>query len=208
MEQKRKIILSGELAKKYGRTHYLAVNSPAEAIRALCANHGTFYSFLASSEQRNVGYQVIIDDDDIGENTDRLPLPFSRDMHIVPVIGGGKSGFLGIVLGVALIAASFFLPAAPLIAGLGAASPSFASIAFGVGASLFLGGVSGLLAPQPKATAGQAEVRNLPSYTFNGPVNTTAQGQPVPVGYGRMIVGSAVISAGITADDYNSAGVS
>ncbi len=60
-----------------------------------------------------------------------------------------------------------------------------------------------MLAPQPKATAGGAEVTNLPSYTFNGPINTTAQGNPVPLGYGRMIVGSAVISAGITADDYD-----
>jgi len=39
------------------------------------------------------------------------------------------------------------------------------------------------------------------SYVFNGAVNTTAQGHPVPVGYGRMIVGSAVISAGIDVDE-------
>ena len=39
------------------------------------------------------------------------------------------------------------------------------------------------------------------SYTFSGPVNTTAQGQPVPVGYGRLIVGGAVISAGITTEE-------
>jgi predicted phage tail protein len=35
----------------------------------------------------------------------------------------------------------------------------------------------------------------------NGSVNTSAQGYPVPVGYGRMIVGSAVISAGIVAEE-------
>ncbi|HNQ32149.1 MAG TPA: hypothetical protein PKJ93_00055, partial [Methanoculleus sp.] len=34
-----------------------------------------------------------------------------------------------------------------------------------------------------------------------GPVNTMAQGHPVPVGYGEMIVGSAVISAGIEIDE-------
>ncbi|HCW20974.1 MAG TPA: phage tail protein, partial [Achromobacter sp.] len=42
---------------------------------------------------------------------------------------------------------------------------------------------------------------NGASYNFNGPVNTSAQGIPVPVLYGRMIVGSAVISAGIYAED-------
>lgn len=205
--QKRKIILHGELAKKYGSEHILAVSSPAEAIRALCTNYPDFYNFVASSEQRNVGYKVLTDDETL-PGVDLMGLPFAKTMEIVPVIGGGKNGVLGVVLGVALIAASFYLPATPLIAGLGAASPSFASIAFGIGASLVLGGVSSMLSPQPKATAGAAEVTNLPSYTFNGPVNTTAQGNPVPVGYGRMIVGSAVISAGITADDYSAAGIS
>ncbi len=33
------------------------------------------------------------------------------------------------------------------------------------------------------------------SYLFNGPQNTTREGGPVPVGYGRLIVGSQVISA-------------
>lgn len=141
------------------------------------------------------------------ESTERLALPFSKTLHIVPVIGGAKNGLLGIVLGAALIVASFYLPATPLIAGLGAASPSFASIAFGIGTSLVLGGVAGILAPTPKTSAGAAEATNLPSYTFNGAVNTTAQGQPVPVGYGRMIIGSAVASAGISADDYQAAGM-
>jgi predicted phage tail protein len=48
-------------------------------------------------------------------------------------------------------------------------------------------------------TADQAE--NKASYNFNGPINTTAQGNPVPLGYGRKIVGSAVVSAGIYSED-------
>lgn len=204
---KRKIILTGELAKRYGREHSLAVNTPAEAIRALCTNFPDLYGFLLSSEQRNVGYKVTIDKD-LMESTDQIPLPFSKTMRIVPVIGGAKKGGLfGIVLGVALIAASFYLPGAALVPALGAASPSFASIAFGIGTSMVLGGISSILAPQPKSAAGAAEVTNLPSYTFNGPLNTTAQGNPVPVGYGRMIVGSAVISAGISADDFTASGL-
>lgn len=206
MAPKRKIILSGELAKKYGRVHELAVNSPAEAIRALCSQNPTLHNFLVSSESRNVGYRVIIDDDQMDEVT-RIPLPFAKSMHIVPVIGGAKNGLLGIVLGAALIVASFYLPATPLIAGLGSFAPSFASIAFGIGTSMLLGGITGLLSPAPKTAAGATQPTNLPSYTFNGAVNTTAQGNPVPVGYGRMIIGSAVVSAGITADDYQASGM-
>ena len=46
------------------------------------------------------------------------------------------------------------------------------------------------------------EKLNTPSYLFNGAVNTTAQGHPVPIGYGRLIVGSAVISASIVTTEY------
>lgn len=206
--KKRKVLLSGELAKRFGAEHILSVATPAEAVRALCANFPDFYNFVAASEARNVGYKVILDADEM-PGLDHLGLPFAKTMQIVPVIGGAKSGLVGIVLGAALIAASFYLPGAALFAGAPGAlgTVSFASVAFGIGTSLVLGGVLGILSPQPKATAGGAEATNKPSYTFNGPVNTSAQGNPVPVGYGRMIVGSAVVSAGITADDYSAAGV-
>ena len=42
---------------------------------------------------------------------------------------------------------------------------------------------------------------NTPSTYFDGAVNTTAQGHPVPIGYGKLIVGSAVISAGLTVEE-------
>lgn len=215
---KRKVILSGELSARFGREHELAVNSPAEAIRALCANFPEFRDFVSTSEDRNVAYRVITDRE-VMPGIEDINNPFSQTLHIVPVIsgaGGGFKKFAKIVVGAALIAASFYLPVAPLLSGF---TFSLSSIAFGIGQSLVLGGISSILSPQPKTAAGAAEPRygttdssstsadNQPSYTFNGPVNTTAQGHPVPVGYGRMIVGSAVISAGITSDEYGAAGV-
>lgn len=58
-----------------------------------------------------------------------------------------------------------------------------------------------LISPQMKGLSAKDSAENKPSYNFNGAVNTTAQGNPVPLGYGRMIIGSAVISAGIYAMD-------
>jgi predicted phage tail protein len=63
-----------------------------------------------------------------------------------------------------------------------------------------IGGVIQMLSPQQMPKSGES-ANNGASYNFTGPVNTTAQGNPVPVLYGRMIVGSAVISAGIVAED-------
>lgn len=42
---------------------------------------------------------------------------------------------------------------------------------------------------------------NKPSYAFGGPVNSIAQGNPVPLGYGKRRIGGALISAGIHAED-------
>lgn len=176
----------------------LDVKNPAEAVRALCANFRGFEQFVATSTERNVGYRVIVGKDDIG--VDDLHVPSGRQsIKIVPVVGGaGKVGQF--IVGGILIAAAMFVPplAAVALPMLGAGA-TLATVAFGVGVSLVLGGVSAMLAPQPK-TPGEGP-ENLPSYAFNGPINTTAQGYPVPVGYGRMIVGSAVISAGQTVEE-------
>jgi predicted phage tail protein len=213
----RTVVLHGELAKKYGERHELEIATPGEAIRAFCANYSDFEKFVSDSESRNVGYRVIIDDTDMPD-VSLLHLPFSQSVHVVPVIGGAKSAFGGILVGALLIAgAVFFAPAVvgalgPTM-GLGAEAFGVAgfSVSFGqialFGASLVLGGVSQLLSPQPKTAAGATAQTDTASYLFNGPINTTAQGFPVPVGYGELIVGSSVISAGITADDYTATGL-
>ncbi len=173
----------------------LDIRNPAEAVRALCANFPGFERFVATSEERNVGYRVIVGKEDIG--VDGLHDPSGRQtIKIVPVVAGaGKT--LKVIVGVALIAAAIFYP--PLAAVTLYGTTTLAAVAFSVGVSLTLAGVAEMLAPQPPTPSKGPE--NLPSYAFNGPVNTTAQGYPVPVGYGRMIVGSAVISAGQTVEE-------
>ena len=62
-----------------------------------------------------------------------------------------------------------------------------------MGASLAFTGVSQLLAKTPDLAAAQQDG----SFIFAGYVNTAAQGGPIPVGYGELIVGSTVVSSGL-----------
>jgi hypothetical protein len=72
----------------------------------------------------------------------------------------------------------------------------------GAGIAMIAGGVVQLLTPVPKGMSAKDASANTPSYNFNGPVNTEAQGHPVPLFYGGpMTVGSAVASAGIDTVD-------
>ncbi|MDE2623768.1 MAG: tail assembly protein [Betaproteobacteria bacterium] len=183
----RTVRLNGELGRKYGRVHRLAVSTPHEAVRALCANHPAIYGDLLSSESRGVGYKVLVDGDKADE--ERLGYPMSRTFSITPVVAGaGKIG--EIIAGVALLSVAIFAPEV---------IPAFlsAQTVGSIGLALTLGGVAQLLAPTP--TAPQAGQQQNNRY-FDGAVNNTAQGAPVPIGYGRMVVGSAVISAGITVE--------
>ena len=93
----------------------------------------------------------------------------------------------------ALVALSFAIGPAVAFAGIG-----LKTLAFGIGASLALGGVAQLLTPTPKPPTG-ADSNSDPrkSYSFSGIQNVTRQGVPIPVIYGEVLTGSIVISAGI-----------
>lgn len=198
------IYLLGELGKKFGRKHRLDVKTPAEAVRAFVANFPDFERYMIESGDRGVGYQVLAGATPIG-SYDEIHNPTSEreSIRFIPTLtGAGGNGITGVLLGVALIAASF-IPGLNVAVWAGA-STTFASVAFGLGVSMALGGLTQMLTPTPKASSintGGAATENAPSYAFNGPVNVTAQGNPVPIGYGRMIVGSAVISAGIVTEE-------
>lgn len=59
-----------------------------------------------------------------------------------------------------------------------------------------LGGVSQMLTPTPETPEEDPEN----SFAFNSPVNTSRAGLVIPLIYGERLVGSAVISAGITTE--------
>ena len=149
--------------------------------------------FLVASDDAGVGYKVIVDGEQVGE--DEIVRPLSRSMSITPVING--AGALGKILaGIALVALA--------LTGIGmVVGTAIATAMFTIGASLILGGIAQLLAPTPKN--GTAADKNENAY-FNGAENVTTQGLPVPFGYGRLIVGSRVVSAGITVEDQYSNG--
>lgn len=201
----KNILLLGELGKRFGRKYRLNVKTPAEAIRALCANFPEFESFVSNSEKRNVGYRVIVGKQDL--TADQLHDPMGKEViKIVPVIAGaGGNGIGTIILGVALIALSFYIPgsmfAISAAMATGVSVTTMASAAFFVGVALTLSGATQMLSPTAAGSDPSEKPENQPSYVFNGAVNTTAQGQPVPIGYGRLIVGSAVVSAGITVEE-------
>jgi predicted phage tail protein len=223
----KKVILRGELGKKFGRVHNFDLNTPAEAIRALSANFEGFQRELCEAGERGIGYMVQIGRDAMQslEEIDN-PTGSMEAISITPVLQGAGGGGVGqIFAGIGLIAAAIVLgPIGLGVLGATGAIAGTAGVATAigyVGAALILGGTSQLLSPTISDSPGtfgatsptRARARdsftpenneiadNRASYIFNGAVNLTAQGNPVPILYGRMRVGSVVVSAGLSVED-------
>ncbi|EMO1383948.1 TPA: tail assembly protein [Citrobacter freundii] len=183
------IELGGVLGKTFGKQHHRLVGSTSEAVRALCCTINGFEKFLNSSKLRGLTYAVFKGKKNLSESD--LGYPVSGEViRIIPVvIGSKKAGVLQTILGAALVV-------------VGAVATYFGGGAVGVpmmkiGAALALGGVVQMLSPQPSGLASKQSADNRASYAFGGVTNTTAQGNPVPVLYGRRRIGGAIISAGI-----------
>lgn len=172
--------LYGHLGKKFGRIHRFDIKTPAEAIRALKANFSEFGQYLI--EHSAPGYRIVTD---LGpRSVEQLAEPGGKSIKIVPVVAGAKAAGLGqIIEGAVLVAVGYFTGFAPIAQ---------------IGIAMMIGGASQMLFGPP-SQPGPNNTKNNPSYAFSGPVNTTAQGNPVPVCYGRMMVGSQVISGGMYA---------
>lgn len=199
------IRLYGVLGTTFGRVHRLAVKTPKEAVKALSVIIPGFEAFMNSSAQRGIEYAIFkgkknISEDELTDNSGSL------EIRIAPIITGSKRGGLfQTVLGVALIAAATIMTGG---AALGFAAGFAAAGAWGtaalVGASMAIGGVMQMIAPQPTGLSMREGPDNKPSYAFGGPVNTTTQGNPVGVLYtqdNNREIGGAIASAGIYAED-------
>lgn len=192
----RKIKLYGRLAKFVGQRVFEAdVASAAEAVRFLLVNFPQLEKHMADQHYRvSVGkYDLTLDElhDPAGQ----------QEIKVVPVLAGAGGNVGKIIAGAALIALSLlFAPGAALASSAFTLGPVAVSIGVGIGVSLVLGGVAGLLTPTPKINQpGTPEDNNDPrkSYSFSGIQNTSRQGTPVPIVYGETLVGSVTISAGI-----------
>lgn len=183
------ILLSGSLAKRFGRTHRRQIDSGQvwEAFKALKATLSGFDEEIKRLDR--LGMRFAIFRNRKNEAPDCFERGGTRELRIVPVVAGSKrAGILQTIIGAVIFVASFFVPG---MQGWGQS----------LGASLALGGVIQMLSPQSSGLKQSAAPENMPSYAFGSAKNTTASGNPVPICIGRRRWGGAIISASIYAED-------
>ncbi|MBP98775.1 hypothetical protein CMK18_22735 [Candidatus Poribacteria bacterium] len=209
----------GALKKKLGGqgTFELDVNTPAEAIKALTANFKGLAKWMVESEQHGVAYKVQLGTEVVGEDQiDTLLYPWSERevFSITPVMSGAGRGWGQVLLGAALIGLSFVTFGGTAFAGVslgstfgsGAAGAGLYGAAWGskalgaIGLSMMIGGISQMLSPPPP-DLDIKQANKLQNYSFSGVTNTSQVGTAIPIAYGRLFVGSSVISSGLDVDE-------
>ena len=210
--------LLGDLGERYGAEHvYQNLRTPADAIKLLCINYPEFQNELLSAHEKGIGYRVLQAGVDLSLNDLRLPIG-QNDLILTPVISGADDNpFVQAIVGVALIGAAFFTGGAT-IGLLGLAKPIAVSSVLGtIGATMVLGSVTQMLSPQPEFGDGGFSTRGefratrpesvnrgadgQQSYAYLGAQNTVGVGATIPVAYGKVLIGSHVISADVDVAD-------
>lgn len=211
----RDVYLHGAVGRRYGRHFRLDVASPGEAVRALIT--------LRPGLRQNlrVGYwRVVVGAPHVANSIELEHLNMrmgNQPLHLVPATSASGGGLGKVAAGVALVGATVLTAglAAPagvgIFAALGAPIISGIGITYGtvalLGASMALGGLSTLLTSTPAVQQANQSTNlaqrpaDRPSFLFNGVTNISQQGVPVPLVFGKHLVGSVVVFAGLNAED-------
>jgi predicted phage tail protein len=179
---KTKIKIHGILAKEFGSEYAFAnIRKPIDCVKAIKTIHSGFENKISELAKLGMNYELIVDGEiqnafSMNQNQSKI-----KKIEIVPCVMGN-------------VPAAFFI-------GLGwsagaAAVASFVATTLIVG--LVVAGIGYLLAPIPSS-----EVREMTaaleskSFFFSSRNNIASQGDPIPIGYGRLRVGSHVVASNL-----------
>ena len=170
--------LHGILAKEYGRDFRLDITNPRNTLHAIDANRDGFIPRIVQLQKEGCIYEIIINKKRLNDYRDLENPNDIKTIDLVPAIVG--SGPIGQAI-------------AAVLTWLGGGS-FLANVALAV----IFAAVSYALTPPPDTdqVEGTAQASKS-SMVFSNNVNIASQGAPLPLGYGRLKVGSQVIQATI-----------
>ena len=174
----KKVYLHGSLGERFGKEWTLNVHSASDAFSAINANVDGFVEYLSRRARDGVGYTITTKNINeikpdgncfkhfVTRNNLDMNLS-SEEIHIAPIAQGGMGFFAA--LGIKTF---------------------FGKMLFVMAATMVIQGILNSLFKPPK----RDDPTTSKSYLFQGAQNRQQQGIPVPLGYGRLRVGSAVVS--------------
>lgn len=189
----KKVYLHGSLGMKFGKSWCLDVKSIPEALRAIdCNKEGFLDYFLADivdtqyvilkKDAKDIKNKKDFSDNLVKEKSEAIGILTFEEIHLVPIVQGGAP------VGAAISAwAVEFFTVQTLINIV-----IMTAISYGIA----------MLTKPPDPETKDIKTITSKSYVLNGAKNRAAQGIAVPIGYGRLMVGSSNIGMKIDVKRY------
>lgn len=209
----RTLHLHGPLGQKFGNEFKFKAETPIQLIQGIGFQLKEFFPDIQKGY-----YRVLLGDFALEARDLRMMMGKEEHLHIIPVPVGQKQQGVGkIIIGAIIMTAAIVASAGTAAPGAGAfggtmfagtssgvtlGATAFAGMTYGqiafLGATMALAGAASMLSPTPRRTNTTREKPDQnPSALLNDAVNTVNEGVPYPLHYGRIRVGSHVISAGV-----------
>lgn len=180
----RNVFFHGALAEKFGSAAIpLDVDTPAMLFRGLFALIPGFRETTIKYPNLYIVKKNKDEVEPVSEKNVELTFGDYKEIHLAPETAGA-----GAEVAIAAIAEYFVV--SNIVA-------TVIYIAATVAISMVIGSIVAALGPSPDTAKGQERPEERPSFLYNGAVNITDQGYPIPIVYGIHTTGSVVISSGV-----------
>jgi predicted phage tail protein len=191
--------LHGILAHEFKKHFSFSIQRPREVFDAIGCAFPTFRNRLVELAHQGIHYAILVNGKKIQSAHELEIANKPTTLDLVPLLcGSGGSG--GFAIGAIVLGLLTFGVGALAFAGVG----MFASLSAVAGTIMSAGiGIASLglqmaLAPKQDMQRPESDVGGAKqSFAFSSKANVADQGIPVPVGYGRLRVGSAIIQSSI-----------
>ena len=174
--------------KQFGTEFRLDCKTPAEVVQALTSQIPKLRQFIQKGLFTVRVGREYLDNRHLEQGLNQH-LKDDATVHFTPVLKGSKkAGLFQTIVGAVMVVVGTFTSwagGAALIAG---------------GIGLMAGGVAQMLTKMPSMSTGKDAERKQ-STSFSNLSNMAAQGRPMPLAYGRIRVGSLIISQGVETMD-------
>ena len=182
----RTIYLNGKMGELFGEVWKLNAATVAECMHGIdCQREGRLKQYLLDCTEKGIMFTVQRGEEFL--DYDNLQMNLTEDdLIITPVPAGSANKLLKVIAGFALMVLGAWMVMQGGILMLAA------GMAVGmVGSALLNSGMAEYMAPKKGMEQGDA-------FLFDGPVNNTKQGIPVPLAYGQLMIGGTPIAFGFT----------
>lgn len=174
--------------KQFGTEFRLDCKTPAEVVQALTSQIPKLRQFIQQGLFTVRVGREYLDNRHLEQGLNQH-LKDNSAVYFTPVLKGSKkAGLFQTIVGAVMVVVGAFTSwagGAALIAG---------------GIGLMAGGVAQMLTKMPSMSTGKDADRKQ-STSFSNLSNMAAQGRPMPIAYGRIRVGSLIISQGVETMD-------